>query len=65
MVWGNLVGIHTRQTIFDAWQVEESTDFECLMSCGRSGVGVLFPSVNELIFGKTGFCVIWRLLKKL
>lgn len=42
MVWGNLVGIYTKQTIFDVWQVEESTDFECLMSCGRSGVGVLF-----------------------
>lgn len=42
MVWGNLVGIYTKQTIFDVWQVEESTDFECLMSCVRSGVGVLF-----------------------
>lgn len=35
---------HIYQTIFDAWQVEESTDFECLMSCGRSGVGVLFSA---------------------
>lgn len=53
----DLVDIYTKQTICDTQQVEESVDFYCL------GGGVLFTPISELIFGKNGFSVIWRLLK--
>lgn len=56
-----ILDIYIKQAMFDTREVEESVDFECLLCQERVEEGALHP--HELIFGKTGFSIIQKLLK--